>query len=821
MAKVDQIRQKAAELFQRGDYAKAVAEYKKVLQEEPNNAQTYNFIGDAYIKLNNIDEAMANYREAMKYYSSDALYNNAIAICRKILRYRKDDVELYKTLGELYIHQGLINEAITNLLEYAERMMREGRQDQAFPVYAQIVELNPQNLNARAKLADLYLAQKRTAEAINEFSHLAQAYRDQGRQIEAEALEARIRTMRGEAPAPAAAPPAVEIKPAVVLEELLQQKQEISSEPAAPEQTAPMPQIVIEREPSAPVEAPAAAKQDWATNIELGDLLVEIGSIQEALDQYHSAASGYLGDGNVEKAVEIYKKIAEIQPLELRSRQKLVEIALQSNQPEAIIEAYLGLAECLRRRELKEQAAAVYQKILEIDPVNEMALENLSLLLPELPEGSVEIPGIEVHAEPQYAAPAPAEPEISVPPPPVEAEPFTMPQPVVETPAQPEPQWTPAPVEEQSFIVQAEPETPATVETEVQAGEPVADVSKVHWGREIVEGGRQSRVKFSVADEQPQAPAAQEEFLSLSEILAEFKEGVFQQVGKEEYRQHYDLGISYKEMGLLEEAISEFQLASKGEQERLAAFEMLGLCFMERGEPKFAVKQFERGIATPGHSEEEYLGLYYYLGMAYEQMGDLDKAREAYENVYNVDINFRDVRQKLLALGSGAVAASEPEPVPAVEPAPAATPPISPMVLGAVPSQPKPRPPSPAQPVAPQATPPPQAAPRPVAASSQPAPVPQVQVPPISQPKPARPAMPSAPYQTPITPAAQPTPVRPAPRPAPAPAPQPVPQAPPSPRPMPRPAPLQPAVAESEPAPKPKPIPSKLKKPDKQRISYV
>ena len=763
MAKVDQIRNKAQELFQRGDYAKAVAEYKKVLAEEPGNASVYNFIGDAFVKLNSIDDAVGNYLEAVKGYGTDALYNNAIAVCKKILRLRKDDPEIYKTLGELYIHQGLVNEAITNLLEYAERMMKESRQDLAFPVYNQIVELNPQNLNIRSKLAEMYLAQKRIPEAVNEFGLLAQAYRDQGRQIEAEVLEARIRSMRGEPAAPAAAP-SIEIKPARVIEEILQQRQESPPEMTPPSyqpQAAPPPEIVLEREQST-AEPQMEAKQDWATNIELGDLLVEIGSTQEALDQYHSAASGFLGDGNVERAVEVYKKIADIQPLELRSRQKLVEISLQSSQDGDIIEAYLGLAECLRRRELKEQAAAVYQKVLEMDPVNELALENLSLLLPELPEGSVEMPGMEIHPEPAS---------------------FVEPQPEIAPEIQPaQPEWgepQPGPEEPQSFIVQAPEEEPAAHAEPVPAGESASDQSNVHWGRDIVEGGRQSRVKFSVADE-PQEPAAQEEFLSLSEILAEFKEGVFQQVGKEEYRQHYDLGISYKEMGLLEDAISEFQLASKGEQERLAAFEMLGLCFLERGEPKFAIKQFERGIATPGHSEEEYIGLHYYLGTAYEQLGELDKARESYENTYGIDVSFRDVAQKLMALQP----AEEPEPEP--------TPP------------PRQAPPPASRQIMPQAAQP----------QAQPAPQQRPPAPPPPQPQYQQPAPRQAPqpqFQQPVQ------------RPAPQPAiqrPQPVPAA--ARPPVRPPAASQMAVtAESDQAPKPKPIPSKLKKPDKQRISYV
>ncbi len=743
MAKVDQIKAKAAEYFQKGDYAKAVNEYKKVLDLEPGNASTYNFIGDAYVKLSNIREAVVNYLEAVKGYSTDALYNNAIAVCKKILRINKEDPEVYKTLGDLYIQQGLMNEAITNLLEYAERKIKQGKSDEAFPIYHQIVELNPQNLAVRSKLAEMYLAQKKISEAINEFTLLAKSYRDQGRVIEAESLETRIRGMKGDAE-PAQAAPQPEIRPDAVLGELIQQRADAApAKPSAPE-------LVIDKEPE-PAKSDEAVKQDWATNIELGDLLVEIGSTQEALDQYHTAANGYMSDGNEEKAVEVYKKIASLQPLELRSRQKLVEIALQSNRPEDLIEAYLGLAECLHRRELREQAAAVYQKVLEIDPVNENALESLSLLLPEMPEGTFEMPGMEIHQGAESSAPGvggtmqrPEAPPESISWPASQPGQAETKAPSWEQPAATEPEYSPS----ESYMHQADTQT---LEPQYEESGDISqqEEDKVHWGREIVEGGRQSRVKFSIADEEPTAPAAQEEFLSLQDILAEFKEGVYQSINQEDFQGHYDLGIAYKEMGLAEEAIAEFQIASKGERERLKAFEMLGLCFLDRGEPKFAIKQLERGLATPGYSDEDYIGLRYNLGSAYEQVGEIENSIKTYEEIYATDVNFKDVGQRLQYLRS--------------------------ILKPAAPvSQPRPR-----------AVPPAAARPPVQAPISRPAP--QIQRPQVQRP-------------------GQPSPQRPMP--------QPVAQ-PPSYQ-----APAEPP-GDADAAPKPKPIPSKLKKPEKQRISYV
>src|SRR5207344_680802 len=99
----------------------------------------------------------------------------------------------------------------------------------------------------------------------------------------------------------------------------------------------------------------------------------------------------------------------------------------------------------------------------------------------------------------------------------------------------------------------------------------------------------------------------------LADIFKEFKKGVDKQLGKEDYDTRYNLGIAYKEMGLIDEAIAEFQLAAKDEARLLECASMLGICFLEKGMPKLAMKWFERGLKAPGRTEDEYAALRYDL----------------------------------------------------------------------------------------------------------------------------------------------------------------------------------------------------------------
>jgi hypothetical protein len=137
----------------------------------------------------------------------------------------------------------------------------------------------------------------------------------------------------------------------------------------------------------------------------------------------------------------------------------------------------------------------------------------------------------------------------------------------------------------------------------------------------------------------------------LAEIFKEFKAGVDRQLGKEDYDTRYNLGIAYKEMGLVDEAIAEFQLAAKDERRALECSSMLGLCFMEKGLPKLAIKWFERGLRAPDRTAEEYLGLRYDLATAHEASGDVDAARDMFNELWSQNASFRDVAEKVRALG--------------------------------------------------------------------------------------------------------------------------------------------------------------------------
>ena len=138
--------------------------------------------------------------------------------------------------------------------------------------------------------------------------------------------------------------------------------------------------------------------------------------------------------------------------------------------------------------------------------------------------------------------------------------------------------------------------------------------------------------------------------MSLEEIFREFKKGVEQQLSAEDYETHYNLGIAYKEMGLVDEAIGEFQLASKDPERAVECCSMLGHCFLEKGMPQLAINWFRKGLETPAIGEFATAGMLYDLGRVYQDTGDMDSAYKSFQEVYGLNANYRDVVQRVREL---------------------------------------------------------------------------------------------------------------------------------------------------------------------------
>jgi tetratricopeptide (TPR) repeat protein len=113
---------------------------------------------------------------------------------------------------------------------------------------------------------------------------------------------------------------------------------------------------------------------------------------------------------------------------------------------------------------------------------------------------------------------------------------------------------------------------------------------------------------------------------------------------------HGDLGIAYKQMGLHDAAIAEFKKLATDKARAVFAYTMIGECVEAKGELGEAVKRYKEALNLPQATAQESVELYYLLGAVFEQLGDVREALYFFENVGKRDPGFRDVKKRIVAL---------------------------------------------------------------------------------------------------------------------------------------------------------------------------
>lgn len=145
------------------------------------------------------------------------------------------------------------------------------------------------------------------------------------------------------------------------------------------------------------------------------------------------------------------------------------------------------------------------------------------------------------------------------------------------------------------------------------------------------------------------APSGDEQ-ADFAEMLRKFKQGVADNVDEDDHASHYDLGIAFREMGLVDEAIAAFQRALRGTAQRVRSFEALGQCFIDKGQYAVATSVLQRSLQEPDADDGRLVGVLYLLGRSAEAQNQRTEALGYYQRVFAVDIEFGDVADRIGAV---------------------------------------------------------------------------------------------------------------------------------------------------------------------------
>jgi pilus assembly protein FimV len=360
--------------------------------------------------------------------------------------------------------------------------------------------------------------------------------------------------------------------------------------------------------------------------------------------------------GLADKAIERLFSLVRRRPDLLKARERLVELLVETHNPalgreaEALAASYrdAGRLEDGRRILARAGLAGGQAEAASAAPSSPPASFRLEAEFDEFDLGQPAAPPGERGPAPvfddaiEFAAGEPG------PPPPVER--LTTPEPLtpVDTEFVSYEQLGNLLEDEMSRAGEGEPPSPPETPV-VEEANLFADEQKFF---NLAEELEKELADEAIAEESAEIAAPQGE-VSLEDIFREFKKGVEQQLSAEDYETHYNLGIAYKEMGLVDEAIGEFQLASKDPGRAVECCSMLGHCFLEKGMPQLAIQWFRKGLETPSIGDNATAGMLYDLARVYQDTGDMDSAYKTYREVFGLNANYRDVVQRVRELDAG------------------------------------------------------------------------------------------------------------------------------------------------------------------------
>jgi tetratricopeptide (TPR) repeat protein len=541
VSKATTIRKKALDLVRDQDWPNAIKEYRRLVELDQNNPNVHNELADLYLKTNQKNEAFDSFVQAIDEYTRVGLYNNAVAVCKKVLRVLPARIEVLNKLGLIRVKQGLTKEAESYYLSFLDKAAGGSFESQTFTKLAgAIADEMPGSPAVLQKLAQCLLGYRLNDEAADVLIKLYLAQEKNGDTSGCEDTRALVAKLGVSAKLDAVAGKSgTPIDRTVVTEDNLWTKKHSEGERIDVEST---PRFTP---PTQPTTAPASPQPAGAVS----------GGPSER-DQWLLRLARGVGGGPPKTKAPAPAE-APAASTTVAEKNKPAETPAPSPPTMASSEA-----EDIVNDRLSETVATAVEPDLEEDV-----------------------------------------------------------EPVVEEQGEQEAEATSEPADEGLDLdddLPPIPETPPAAAREVRPP--------------------------SVP---PAKPARKEPAVHISALLDEDDAGAG---GEEDYRSHYDLGMAYIEMDLLSEAIREYQIASKSPQFQVKCLEMIGVCFLKQNQPQLAIRQLTKGLSLIGDEGEESMGIKYNLGLAYEMIGDLDSARTHFEDVYVVDVTFRDVAEKISKL---------------------------------------------------------------------------------------------------------------------------------------------------------------------------
>lgn len=600
---------------------KAEGYYRKAAEIQPNDPEAMLALSQLFQDAGDTEKALAHLRIAADKTgeSAELLLRSAQILMgagstgearehlEKAVQKEPSNLEARRLLAEVCQREGDTEGAWQHYSTVTESMISSGDFDKARDILETFKDIEP--VESRKRLVSLHKQAGRPEQAFDELADLSEIYEDEGLEQEAlgclkEALEIKPDNAELKERMQAIEGPSVSEEPAISEEVGAQAGEEdiLVGEEKTVEETLNEVDVQIKYGllPEA-VRRLEALKVKEPGNIDvhlkLKSLYLESGDREQAVTECIVLSELYGRAGDDKKKQAHLQEAFVINPNDPRLAGKMKEVQEVGEAPALgttvevppSLEDYsedISEAEFYYKQGFFEEARGIYGRLLKMFPGN----EDLQGKFREVEQSIAEPAQVE---EPQFQE---TEEEIQI---------------------------------TQQETIETEPQPAEGMETVSQETEPALSEAELGDVQEIKE------------------PALEDDVL---EIFEEFKKGLEKEIEAEDTETIYNLGIAYKEMGLIDDAINSFQSAKKDPKYFVQSSSLLGSCFIQKGLYSLAINAFSSALMKTEPQEEASWGLKYELAEAYEKNKSAKEALQLYTEVYGWNAKFREVSEKISQL---------------------------------------------------------------------------------------------------------------------------------------------------------------------------
>jgi tetratricopeptide (TPR) repeat protein len=658
----------------KGQIGKAIKDYEKIVEADTKDIRNRQKLAELYSRNQMPEKALETYEGVAKHYVENGFFLKALAVYKQMQKVDATQPEVYQHLAELNIKQGLVGNALTEYRNLLNLYRQQGELDAAVKVLGQMQDLDPNNLGISLQVAEAYSQThqaERAAECLVETLQRFIPTADLGAVEKIQAV--------GLVGCPTSVPLKLELARGFLacgqaarsvegLQEVLKDDpQHCQALSLLAKSYRALADHASETATYGQLLEIDADNLDWRKDYAWALLSDE--KAEQALVELEQLKEGFLAEGRAVDLKEIYESITEQLPDNQQAVASLQAIyeqtgeggklfdlmsSQQDEEPiadEVVADVMAGSTEPASFGELDlddEQSSSsgvddqlsTFEIEKHQEPQQDMPQEG-GLEFDDLDLDGIEF-GLDTGSADEVSAPgdAPLDPAVNTQPA----------QPTIDVSGE---------VEEAEFYFQQG----LLIEASQKCQSLLDRLGNCPQAQQLLERITKAGGAPAADDEGEMAPglAADGGAVGLERLedrersrldgsLNDFRKGLESQVSAEDFETHYNLGIAYKEMGLLDDAIDQFDKVVGDPQRRIDCLTLKGVCLVQKGSFDQAVLTFKEGLAYEALKDGERISLYYELGLLYVEWGQPLEALDSFQCVADVDPFFRNVDEQIRQL---------------------------------------------------------------------------------------------------------------------------------------------------------------------------